>query len=78
MTATRILLAGILGGIAMFIWSFIAHDLLPLGEVGIHQFQNEDAMLDALKTNLDGANGLYHFPDSRPAQMPRARRNKMP
>ena len=62
MTATRILLAGILGGIAMFIWSFIAHDLLPLGEVGIHQFQNEDAMLDALKTNLDGANGLYHFP----------------
>ena len=62
MTATRIFLAGILGAIAMFIWSFIAHDLLPLGEVGIRQFQDEGTMLDALKTNLGGANGLYHFP----------------
>jgi len=58
MTATRIFLAGILGGIAMFIWSFIAHDLLPLGEIGIRQFQDEGTMLDALKTNLGGANGL--------------------
>jgi hypothetical protein len=62
MTATRIFLAGILGGIAMFIWSFIAHDLLPLGEIGIRQFKDEGTMLDALKTNLGGANGLYHFP----------------
>lgn len=61
----RILLAGILGGIAMFIWSFIAHDLLPLGETGIRQFQDEGPMLDALKTNLGDAGGLYHFPGHR-------------
>jgi hypothetical protein len=62
---TRIILAGILGGIAMFIWSFIAHDLLPLGEIGIRQFHNEEPMLDAMKTNLGDADGLYHFPGHR-------------
>ena len=59
---TRAFLAAILGGIAMFIWSFIAHDLLPLGEMGMREFKNEAAMLDALKTNLGDAGGLYHFP----------------
>jgi hypothetical protein len=59
---TRAFLAAILGGIAMFIWSFIAHDLLPLGEIGMREFKNEAAMLDALKTNLGDASGLYHFP----------------
>ena len=59
---TRAFFAAILGGIAMFIWSFIAHDLLPLGETGIREFKNEAAMLDALKTNLGDAGALYHFP----------------
>jgi hypothetical protein len=61
----KILLAGILGGIVMFIWSFIAHDLLPLGEIGIRQFHDEGPMLDAMKTNLGDAEGLYHFPGHR-------------
>jgi len=59
---TRAFLAAILGGIAMFIWSFIAHDLLLLGETGMREFKEEAAMLDALKTNLGDARGLYHFP----------------
>ena len=62
---TRALLAAILGGIVMFIWSFIAHDLLPLGEIGMREFKNESAVLDALKTNLGDARGLYHFPGHR-------------
>jgi hypothetical protein len=60
--STRVLLAGILGGIAMFVWSFVAHDLLPLGEIGVGQFKNEDPMLDALRTNLGDTPGFYHFP----------------
>jgi hypothetical protein len=60
--SARVLLAGILGGIAMFIWSFIAHDLLPLGEIGMRQFDNEDHVLDTLKTDLGDAAGIYHFP----------------
>ena len=63
---TRAFLAAILGGIAMFIWSFIAHDLLPLGEMGMREFKDEAAVLDALKTNLGDARGLYHFPGHRP------------
>ncbi len=59
---TRAFVAAILGGIAMFIWSFMAHDLLPLGETGMREFKDEAAMLDALKTNLGDAGGLYHFP----------------
>jgi len=59
---TRAFAAAILGGITMFIRSFLAHDLLPLGETGMREFKNEAAMLDALKTNLGDAHGLYHFP----------------
>ena len=59
---TRAFVAAILGGITMFIWSFLAHDLLPLGETGMREFKDEAAMLDALKTNLGDAHGLYHFP----------------
>jgi hypothetical protein len=61
----KVFLAGVLGGIAMFIWSFIAHDLLPLGEIGMRQFRDEGPMLDAMKTNLGDAEGLYHFPGHR-------------
>ena len=60
MTA-RIFLAGILAGIAMFIWNFVGHDLLPLGEYGISTVPNEDALGEALKTNLP-APGFYMFP----------------
>jgi hypothetical protein len=59
---TRTLLAGILGGIAMFIWTSIAHMFLPLGETGVRQLPNEAAILDALKSNLGEARGLYIFP----------------
>ena len=63
--STRIFSAGIVGGAVMFIWSFIAHDLLPLGEIGMRQFRDEGPMLDAMKTNLGDAEGLYHFPGHR-------------
>ena len=58
----RILLAGILGGIAMFVWTSIAHMVLPLGETGIRELPNEAAVLDCLKTNIGDNRGLYHFP----------------
>ena len=34
-SSMKILLAGILGGIAMFIWTSIAHLAFPLGEAGL-------------------------------------------
>jgi hypothetical protein len=60
--STRILLAGILGGVVMFIWNFVAHDLLPLGEMGVGIMPNEDAVTGALQTNLDDNGGFYIFP----------------
>lgn len=34
--AKKVLLAGILGGIGMFLWNFVAHDLTGLGEPYAH------------------------------------------
>ena len=59
---TRIFLAGIVGGVVMFIWTSIAHTLLPLGQVGMRELPNETAVLDGLRTNLGEARGLYVFP----------------
>jgi hypothetical protein len=59
---TRILVAGILGGIVLFVWNFVAHDLLPLGEMGVAVIPNEDAVTSALQTNLGDNVGFYIFP----------------
>jgi hypothetical protein len=57
----RKLLAGILGGIAFFAWSSVAHVLLPLGQTGTQPIPNEQAVLDSMKTNIT-ADGFYFFP----------------
>jgi hypothetical protein len=58
----KILLSGILGGIAMFIWTSIAHLALPLGEAGISEIPNESVVLSAMQSNIDDQTGLYIFP----------------
>lgn len=58
----RVLVAGVLGGIAMFIWTSIAHMALPLGEAGINEISNESAMLNAMQSSIGDKAGLYIFP----------------
>lgn len=60
----KILLAGILGGLAMFFWSGIAHVASPLAEVGISQIEvaNEKPFLSAMDIVMKGRPGLYMFP----------------
>ena len=58
----RIFLAALLGGIAMFIWTSIAHMALPLGEAGIREIPNEAALLDAMRSSVGKKPGLYVFP----------------
>jgi hypothetical protein len=58
----KILLAGILGGIVMFIWTSVAHMALPLGEAGIREIPNESAVLSAMQSNIGDQTGLYIFP----------------
>src|SRR2546428_1858195 len=58
----KILLAGILGGVVMFIWTSIAHMALPLGEAGLREIPNESAVLGAMQNNIGEQIGLYIFP----------------
>jgi hypothetical protein len=58
----KILLAGFLGAVAMFIWTFIAHMALPLGEAGISEIPNEQGVLAAMQSNIAEKSGLYFFP----------------
>jgi hypothetical protein len=63
MTKTRVLIAGLLGGLAMFIWMSIAHMALPLARFGISNItSNEPAVLDSLHANLGNSSGMYVFP----------------
>ncbi|HEV3041690.1 MAG TPA: hypothetical protein VHA33_28250 [Candidatus Angelobacter sp.] len=72
--AKRVLLAGILGGIAMFVWNFVAHDLLPLGEIGLREIPNEAAVLATMHANMPEP-GLYIFPGfGLPADATRAQK----
>lgn len=59
---TRVFLAGLLGGIAMFIWTSIAHMALPLGEAGIREIPNEAVVLSAMQSNIGEQSGLFIFP----------------
>jgi hypothetical protein len=58
----RILAAGIVGGVVMFVWTSIAHMALDLGEAGIGEIPNESAVLDAMQSNIGQRTGLYIFP----------------
>jgi hypothetical protein len=59
---TRIVLAGLLGGVVMFFWNFVAHEFLPLGKMGVRLIPNEDAVTNVLQTNLGDIAGFYVFP----------------
>ncbi len=72
--AKRILLAGLLGGIAFFLWNFVSHELLGLGEIGIRELPNEAAVLGAMHANIPEP-GLYFFPGfGLPANASRAQK----
>lgn len=57
----RKVVAGILGGIAFFLWSSIAHLATGLGETGLSELPNEQGIVNTLKANVS-APGLYFFP----------------
>jgi hypothetical protein len=59
--AKKIVLAGVLGGLAMFVWASIAHVGLGLGSVGMKDLPNEAALLGTMHDNLTQS-GFYFFP----------------
>jgi hypothetical protein len=57
----RIIIAGLLGGIAMFIWSSIAHVATPLATTGINMVRNATALNDTVAAAINHRDGLYVF-----------------
>jgi hypothetical protein len=57
----RVIIAGILGGIVMFIWGALSHMVFQIGDSGIAPLPNEDAVISALRTNVKEP-GVYFFP----------------
>ncbi len=71
----KVLLPGILGGLLVFIWSAIAHMVLPIGEMGLKSIpQTEDALLTAMKSNLQEP-GLYFMPGLEMGRTPTEEEN---
>jgi hypothetical protein len=58
--AKRILLAGVLGGVALFIWGGLSHTVLGLGEHGV-QYLAQPPVVDAMKAGIPQS-GFYFFP----------------
>ncbi len=58
---TKILLGGVVAGIVIFFWGFVAHMLLPLGEMGLQSLPKEDDLAAAIKKEVH-APGLYMLP----------------
>ena len=60
----RILLAGLAAGIAMFVWSSIAHLATPLGALGISTLPDESVTVGNLASAIGDRGGFYLFPTS--------------
>ncbi|WP_300620013.1 hypothetical protein [Dokdonella sp.] len=64
----RIVVAALLAAIVLFVWQFVSHMLLPVGEMGFRAPQNEDAVLAVVGSGL-GSPGIYHLPHIDSAKM---------
>lgn len=57
----RILIATLVGGLAVLLWGILAHTVLPLGEVGVLPLPAEESIVGPLQTALTEP-GVYFFP----------------
>ena len=64
----RVLIAGLLGGIVFFMWGFVAHTVLPIGEMGMKMPTSEEPVLAAARDSLPGE-GVYVIPGLAPDKM---------
>jgi hypothetical protein len=64
----RVLVAAIVGGIVLFLWGFVAHMFLGLGNPGIYQPAHEDVVLSSLHEGLGTQPGVYILPSFDPSK----------
>jgi hypothetical protein len=58
----RVLLAGVVGGVVMFIWATVAHIATPLATAGLKPMPQEASTVAGLRAALGDTPGLYFFP----------------
>lgn len=59
--AKRILLAGVLGGLALFLWGGLSHMVLGLGDAGMQYLPQQQPVMQALQASVPQS-GFYMFP----------------
>ncbi|MGH9381677.1 MAG: hypothetical protein ACRD2Z_13840 [Thermoanaerobaculia bacterium] len=57
----RVVVAGVLAGIVVFVWGAISHMVLPLGEVGVGPLPAQETVLDVLADHVDERR-IYIYP----------------
>ena len=57
----RLIIAAVLAGIVMFMWGYVSHEMLGLGDAGVKPMPNENAVETAMKANITEP-GLYFMP----------------
>ncbi len=62
MPTGKLLLAAILGGLAMFIWGAVSHMMLPTYNGALQKFTHEDAVTQAIIANAP-TSGTYFLPN---------------
>jgi hypothetical protein len=59
--AKRVVLAGILGGLTLFVWLFVVHEFLGIDESAEKEIPNEANVLGSMQASITEA-GFYIFP----------------
>jgi hypothetical protein len=57
----RMLMAGVVGGVILFVWGFLAWGVLPIHKTTIHEISSQDSLITALQSALP-QKGVYLFP----------------
>jgi hypothetical protein len=68
----RTLIAGVFAGVVIFLWGFIAHVVLPIGEMGMKLAPDgvQDQLAATMKSGFEGAGeGIYFVPGMDPMKM---------
>ncbi len=63
----RIIIAAIVGGLIVFVWSFVSHTMLPIANMGMHieKLTGEESLRSAMTEHLPES-GLYLIPGMDP------------
>lgn len=57
----RVIVAGLLGGVVLFVWQFISWTILPWHNMTIHSIAEGDEIVEILRAQ-ELQSGVYHFP----------------